>query len=89
MRPDTNPSAIPSDVLLSREALRPSSEGIRVRFRDGKRTVIDGPFTESKELIAGFSIMEVPSRDEALAWTSRFAALIGDVEMDIRPLYES
>jgi hypothetical protein len=89
IRPDTNLGAIPPDVLLATEALRPSSEGIRLRYKDGKRTVIDGPFTESKELIAGFSIMEAPSIDEAAAWASRFAALFGDVEMDIRPLYES
>src|SRR6266849_2595844 len=75
-------------VLLSSEALQPSSKGARLRFRDGKRTVIDGPFTESKELIAGFSIMQSVSRDEVIEWASRFAHLIGDVEIDVRPLYE-
>ena len=89
MRPEENLAAIPPSVLLATEALRPSSEGIRLRYTGGKRTVIDGPFTESKELIAGFSIMEAPSIEEAAAWASRFAALFGDVEMDIRPLYES
>ena len=75
-------------VLITAERLRPSSEGVRVRFRGGKRSIVDGPFTESKELIAGYAIMEVPTRDEALVWASRFAALLGDIEMDIRPLYE-
>jgi hypothetical protein len=89
IRRETNLSAIPSNVLLGTEALRPSSEGIRLRYKDGKRTVIDGPFAESKELIAGFSIMEASSIDEAAAWAWRFAELYGDVEMDIRPLYES
>ena len=75
-------------VLVAAEILQPSSTGARVRFRDGKRQIIDGPFTESKELIAGYSIMELPSLDDALPWAARFAALLGDVEMDIRPLYD-
>ena len=75
-------------VLLSAEALQPSSKGVRLRFHDGKRTVIDGPFTESKELIAGFSIMKVDSKDDAIEWAVPFARLIGDVEIDIRPLQE-
>lgn len=77
-----------SDVLLSTEALQPSAKGVRLKFSGGQRTVIDGPFTESKELIAGFSIMNVNSIDEVVEWASRFAALIGDVQIDIRPLYE-
>jgi len=88
LRPEENLSVIPPDVLLGTEALRPSSEGIRLRYKNGKRTVIDGPFTESKELIAGFSIMEAASIDEAAAWAWRFAELFGEVEMDIRPLYD-
>jgi hypothetical protein len=75
-------------VLVAAEILQPSSTGVRLKFRDGKRQIVDGPFTESKELIAGYSIMELSSRDEALQWSDRFAALIGDVEMDIRPLYD-
>jgi hypothetical protein len=54
----------------------------------GKRTVIDGPFTESKELIAGFSIMQMDSIDGAIEWSARFARLIGDVEIDVRLLRE-
>lgn len=88
VQPDTKLGAIPADVLLATEALRPSSEGLRLRYANGKRTVIDGPFTESKELIAGFSIMEAPAIDEVAAWAWRFAELFDEVEMDIRPLYE-
>jgi hypothetical protein len=75
-------------VLLSSEALQPSSKGVRVKFYDGKRTIIDGPFTESKELIAGFSIMQVDSIDDAIEWSARFAQLIGDLEIDVRLLRE-
>ena len=75
-------------VLVSREALQPSATGVRLRFRGGDRRVIDGPFTESKELIAGFSIIQVDSREEVVKWATRFAELLGDIEIDIRPLYE-
>jgi len=75
-------------VLLSTEALQPSAKGVRLKFSGGQRRVIDGPFTESKELIAGFSIMDVKSIDEVIEWASRFAALIGDVQIEIRALYE-
>jgi hypothetical protein len=75
-------------VLLSTEALQPSAKGVRLKFAGGQRRVIDGPFTESKELIAGYSIMDVKSIDEVIDWASRFAALIGDVQIEIRPLYE-
>ena len=81
-------SALDSNVLLSTEALQPSAKGVRLKFSGGRRRVIDGPFTESKELIAGYSIMNVQSIDEVIEWASRFAALIGDVGIEIRPLYE-
>ena len=74
-------------VLVATEALQPSSRGVRLLFRGGKRTIVDGPFTESKELVGGFSILEVKSRDEVVDWASRFAELIGeDLEIEIRPL---
>lgn len=72
------------DVVLAAEAMRPT--GVRLRFRGGERTVLDGPFTESKELIAGFSIMNVASIDEAISWSTRFAGLFDELEIDIRPL---
>ena len=75
-------------VLQSGEAVKPSSQAVRLQFKGGKRTVIDGPFTESKELIAGFSIIDVPTREEALAWTDRYAAILGDVEVDVLRLHE-
>jgi hypothetical protein len=76
-------------VLLSAELLTPGPEATRLHFTRGKRTVLDGPFAESKELIAGFSIMKFDSRDEAIAWSTRFAELFDeDLEIDIRPLHD-
>jgi hypothetical protein len=76
-------------VLLAADGLKPSSEGKRLRFRGGKITsMIDGPFTETKELVAGFCMIETASWDEALEWARRFAAVEGDGETEIRPLYE-
>jgi hypothetical protein len=76
-------------VLVSTEALKPSAEGKRLRFRDGTRGTSDGPFAESKELIGGFSILDLPSIDVALAECVRFAEILGgELEVDVRPLYE-
>jgi hypothetical protein len=76
-------------VMLAGEGLHASSKGARVRFSTGgKRTVIDGPFTESKELIAGFWIWEVKSKEEAIAWVKR--APFGDgEEIEIRQVFEA
>jgi hypothetical protein len=76
-------------VLLSTEGLLPSSRGTRVRLAQGKLTVIDGPFTESKELIASYAIMEVGSMDEAIHWTKRFLEVLGGGECEIRPVFEA
>jgi hypothetical protein len=76
-------------ILLTAESLQPSSRGMRLKYSGGKRMLTDGPFTESKELIAGFVLLEVPSPQVALEWSSRFADLVGDVEIDVRPLYEA
>ncbi|MDB5815132.1 MAG: hypothetical protein JWN23_2249 [Rhodocyclales bacterium] len=73
-------------VLLSAEGLAPSSQGVRFKYADGKRTMTDGPFTESKELIAGFVILDVPAMQDMLPWADRYAEAIGDIEFDIRPL---
>jgi hypothetical protein len=74
-------------VLLARERLAPSARGSRLRAGpDGKRTWVDGPFTESKELIAGFSILELPTREAAIAWAERYAAILLDNEVDVREL---
>jgi hypothetical protein len=82
------PEAIQSGVLEAAEGLRPSSMGVRLNFSGGKRTVTKGPFRGSNELIAGYCIMRVKSLDEAIEWSSRFAELIGDAEIDMRPLTE-
>ena len=66
--------------------LQPSSEGVRVRYADGKFTVTDGPFAETKELIAGFCLIQAKSLDEAIAWTKRVPFQEGEIEL--RPLYE-
>jgi hypothetical protein len=64
---------------------------VRVRFTDGKPSVIDGPFAETKELIAGYALIEVKSREEAIEWLKRWPAIDGDgnVELELRPLFEA
>jgi hypothetical protein len=75
-------------VLLAAEGVHASSKGARLSFSGGKRTVTDGPFAEAKELIAGFALIDVSSKDEAIEWATRFADLIGDVEIEIRQVVE-
>jgi hypothetical protein len=77
-------------VLLDASGLQPTSRGFRVKYSGGRRTVIDGPFTESKELIAGYTLIQVKSREEALEWAKRFPSPFGeqDAEIEIRQLYE-
>ncbi|MPY71409.1 MAG: YciI family protein [Alphaproteobacteria bacterium] len=78
-------------VLLGGEGLQASSKGARVRFSDGKPTVTDGPFTESKELIAGYCLIQVASRQEAIDWVRRWPALDadGNVTIGIRQVFEA
>jgi hypothetical protein len=78
-------------VLLAGEGLHPSSKGTRVKFSGGKPSVIDGPFAETKELIAGYSMIQVKSREEAIEWAKRWPALDGDgdVELEIRQVFEA
>ncbi|HEU5100168.1 MAG TPA: tRNA (N6-threonylcarbamoyladenosine(37)-N6)-methyltransferase TrmO [Roseiflexaceae bacterium] len=80
--------AAKSGVLLAAEGVHASSKGARVSFSGGKRTITDGPFAEAKELIAGFAILDVPSKAEAIEWATRFAKVIGDVEIEIRQVVE-
>lgn len=75
-------------VLLAGEGLKPSSESWKLSYKDGQRTIIDGPFAETKELVAGFCMIRVDSFDELLQWADRFAAVAGDHESEIRPLFE-
>ena len=74
-------------VLLALDGLHPSGKGARIRFSGGKRTVTDGPFTEAKELIGGYWLWQVKSKEEAVEWASRCPALDGDV-LEIRQVYE-
>ncbi len=78
-------------VLLDASGLQPSSKGWRIRYDGSRRSTIDGPFTEAKELIAGYTLIQVRSRDEALEWARRFpnpALDGGDAEIEVRQLYE-
>jgi len=75
-------------VLQSAATLAPSSKGARYRMTGGKRVWTDGPFTESKELVAGFSIIEVPGLEDARKWTEAYGAILGDNEVDVRAVAE-
>ncbi len=78
-------------VLLECSGLRPSAQGWRIHYAGGKPTLVDGPFAETKELIAGFSLIDVPSREAAQEWTRRFPAPFHgqDCEIEVRQLYEA
>jgi hypothetical protein len=73
-------------VLLSAGSLEPSSRAVRVRNLGGRKTVVDGPFAESKELVGGFVVLELDSREEAIAWAQRYVDVLGEVELDVRPV---
>jgi hypothetical protein len=76
-------------ALLDASGLQPSSKGWRIKYSGEKRTVIDGPFTETKELVAGYTIIQVKSREEALQWTKRFPnPAMKDGEIEVRELFE-
>jgi hypothetical protein len=76
-------------VLLQGEGLTPTSKAVRVTFSGGKPTIVDGPFPETKELIAGFTMIQVRSRDEAIEWVKRWPREDGDVELEIRQVLEA
>jgi hypothetical protein len=73
-------------VLVSSDGLLPSRFGKRMSYADGKVTVVDGPFTESKELIASYALFEVKSMEEAQEWTRRFLECLGEGECELRPI---
>jgi hypothetical protein len=75
-------------VLADSNGLHPSSRGKRVRLAEGKLTVIDGPFTESKELVASYAFFQVKTMDEAIHWTGRFLEVLGTGECELRPVFE-
>jgi hypothetical protein len=84
-----NEELVKAGIMLAGEGLHPSSKGKRVRFDGGKRTVIDGPFAETKELVAGFWIWQVKSLEEAVEWVKRCPnPHPGESEIEIRPLFE-
>jgi len=77
-------------VMLAGEGLQPSSKGARIKFSGPKRTVVDGPFAETKELVAGFWIIQVRSKDEAIEWMKRCPnPMPGDSELEIRQVFEA
>ena len=85
-----NEELVNAGVLLAGEGLHPSSKGARVRFSGSNRTVIDGPFAESKELVAGFWIFQVKSLEEAIEWVKRSPnPLEGESEIEIRQIFEA
>ena len=75
-------------VLISAEGVLPSSMGARLSFSGGRRTVTDGPFAEAKELIAGFVVVQVESKEAAIGWATRLAGVLGDVEIEVRQIVE-
>src|SRR5438128_8920693 len=83
-----NEELVKAGVMLAGEGLHPSSKGVRVKFSGGKPTVIDGPFAETKELIAGFWLWEVKSKEEAIEWLKR-APFGGGAEVEIRQIFEA
>jgi hypothetical protein len=85
-----NEELVKAGVLLAAEGLQPSSKGARVKFSGTKRTVVDGPFAETKELIAGFWMIQVKSKEEAIEWVKRCPnPLMGDAEIEIRRVFEA
>jgi hypothetical protein len=85
-----NEELVKAGIMLEGEGLHPSSKGARVKFSGTKRSVIDGPFTETKELVAGFWLWQVRSMEEAIEWVKRCPnPMPGDSEIEIRPVFEA
>jgi hypothetical protein len=83
-----NEQLVKAGIMLAGDGLHPTSKGKRVKFSGSKRTVIDGPFTETKELIAGYWMWQVRSMDEAVEWLKR-APFDGGTEIEMRPVFEA
>jgi len=86
-----NEALVKAGVLLDGAGLQPRAKGWRVRYRAGRVSVIDGPFADTKELVAGYTLIQVRSREEAMEWARRFPAPMGeqaDAEIEVRQLYE-
>ena len=85
-----NEELVKAGVMLAGEGLHPSTKGVRVRFSGNTRSVVDGPFAETKELVAGFWLWQVHSMDEAIEWARRCPnPMPGDSEIEIRPVFEA
>ncbi len=86
-----NEELVKAGIMLAGEGLKPSSKGVRVKFNGAKRSVVDGPFTETKELVAGFWIWDVKSLEEAIEWVKRCPNPFdnGESEIEIRPVFEA
>jgi len=85
-----NEELVKAGVMLAGEGLHPSTKGVRVRFSGNTRSVVDGPFAETKELVAGFWLWQVRSMDEAIEWVRRCPnPMPGDSEIEIRPVFEA
>jgi hypothetical protein len=82
-----NEELVKAGVMLAGEGLHPTSKGARIRYEHGKSTVIDGPFTESKELVAGFWLIQVKSKEEAIEWMKR-APFDGGATIELRQIFE-
>ena len=80
--------AVKEKIFVSGEGLKPTSQRAHIVYKDGKRTITDGPFTEAKELVAGFALMRVRTRRRRSRWCDRFAAVLGDVELFMGPVVE-
>ncbi len=83
-----NEKLVQAGVMLAGEGLQPSSKGVRIKFEGGKRTITDGPFAETKELVAGFWIIQVKSKEEAIEWMRR-APFDGGTEIELRQVFEN
>lgn len=83
-----NEELVKAGIMLAGEGLHPTSKGAKVRFEGGKRTVVDGPFTEAKELVAGFWIIQVSSKEEAIEWIKK-APFDGGTEIEIRQIFDA
>jgi hypothetical protein len=83
-----NEELVKAGIMLAGEGLQPSSKGVRVKFSGHQRTVIDGPFAETKELVAGFWLWQVKSKDEAIEWLKR-APFDGGTEIELRQVFEA
>ena len=85
-----NEELVKAGIMLAAEGLHPSSKGARVQFSGSKRTVVDGPFTETKELVAGFWLWQVKSKEEAIEWVKRCPnPHLGDSDIEIRQVFEA